>query len=140
MDCSWELYFKPVEGWKAQKVVYTYNDNGATNRTISYDVIDCPLFIPPGPNYKKPAKHQDKAAYRKARKGVKVTGRNVRTGEVKVWEKMSLVVADGFNPGKVSDCVNGRMKSHKGWVFSKVPVLGKEKMKEEDRYGRNSDF
>lgn len=118
MDCSWEREFVPVQGWTAKAETQTYIDNGVTVEVETFDVIDCPLFIPPSKKYRKRTKFQDKEAYRRQiKEGKMVKGRSIETGETKVWTKMTYVQRDGFIPCKVSECANGKANSHKGWRF-----------------------
>lgn len=39
--------------------------------------------------------------------------------EYKVTNQSEFAKQNGLSQGKISDCVNGRSKTHKGWVFRK---------------------
>ena len=136
MDCSWEREFKPVEGWTARPEKHTYKENGVTIEVDTFDIIDCPLFIPPKHRYTKRKSFQDKEAYRKQFKaGKMVKGQSLSTGETKVWEKISFVSNDGFIQGKVSECASGKRKQHKGWRFWFVRASTVEKENRNDAKG-----
>ena len=118
MDCSWERNFVPVEGWKAKKVKYSEIDNYQKKDIYSYDVIDCPLFIPPNKNYKKPKKFNVKQKYLSTSKNRKaVSGVCIATGEIKTWDSIADTIKDGFKPKIVGYVANGKQGKHRGWRF-----------------------
>ena len=138
MDCSWEREFVPVKGWKAREQVHDYIENGVKIKAVTFDIIDCPLFIPPNQSYKKPKEFKRKATHtaeKKSRKMVK--GESLATGETKVWESMKSVKEDGFSQGRVSECVNGKRKQHKGWRFWLVRASTVEKENNNEAKGES---
>jgi hypothetical protein len=52
-------------------------------------------------------------------KGI-IVGTSVETGESKEYLDTASVLVDGFSPGKVSLCVIGRRKSHKGYTWKRL--------------------
>ena len=61
-DCPWVNKFKPVEGWKANKVVRYNLETTRKNKKVirrfrrkltSYEIIECPLFKPDRKRKKK---------------------------------------------------------------------------------------
>lgn len=138
MDCSWERDFIPVEGWKAKRVKWSTIDNYLKKDSESYEVIDCPLFIPPHDKYKKPKKYDDtKKHLRVSKNQKKVRGVCIETGETRTYDSIHSTFADGFRPSKVSDCINGRQKNHKGWRFWLVRASTVEKENRNDAKGES---
>lgn len=138
MGCSWERDFVPVEGWTAKEVKYNEIDNYQKKVVCTYDIIDCPLFIPPNDNYKKPKKHEDTKKHLKVSKNKKkVRGMCIETGEMRIYESVHSTFADGFVPSKVSDCIHGRQKNHKGWRFWLVRTSTVEKENIKDAKGES---
>lgn len=43
---------------------------------------------------------------------------NIETGEVLIFESVNSTKAEGFSPGLVSMCCNGKAKTHKGYIFT----------------------
>lgn len=134
MDCSWERDFVPVEGWKARKVSYTEIYNYNKKDLFSYDVIDCPLFIPPYDGYKKPKKYKKKINQASARRK-QVNGVKISTGETRVWTSVMSTKKDGFDPRLVSACANGRKQTHNGWRFWFVRASTVEKENNNEEKG-----
>jgi len=48
---------------------------------------------------------------------VTIKGTNPATGESRVYTSVRSVRRDGFSPSVVSHCLNGRQKTHGGWVW-----------------------
>lgn len=75
--CSWEKNFTPVPGWTATETVILVSSPSLWEEarfTKSYDVKDCPLFVPP-PGYTGP----------KASRAKSVIARNIATGDETIF-------------------------------------------------------
>lgn len=54
---------------------------------------------------------------------VPVVGTNITTGEQIVFRQQQDVAAMGFNPGRVSECITGKRRSHKGYTWERIQKL-----------------
>lgn len=43
--CEWSSAFEPVKGWLADPVSVRYYNHGAREKSLSYNVFDCPKFV-----------------------------------------------------------------------------------------------
>lgn len=50
---------------------------------------------------------------------IPVVGVNVKTGECNYYKSMMEAERHGFHSGHISDCVNGKSKTHKGYQWYK---------------------
>lgn len=138
MGCSWEREFKPVDGWKARKKTYRPFGDTRNTQVETWEVIDCPLFIPPSGKYKKPKSFAKKQAKKNVNMKKKpIHGLCIKTGEVRTWGSVYETFPDGFTPTKVSECINGKRRSHKGWRFWFVRASTVEKENRNDAKGEN---
>lgn len=48
-----------------------------------------------------------------------VTGVNLKTGETVKFNSMNDSASEGFSPGSISQCLSGKLKTHKGYKWSK---------------------
>ena len=119
-NCSWLQRHKPVDGWKAVRADLRIK-NATEHKCIeSYDVKECPLFIPPAGYKKKPQKKSVKKCG--MTKSVPIIAYNPKTKERKHYLSMGEATKDiyGFSRQGISHCINGKTHTHKGWFFEKA--------------------
>lgn len=64
--------------------------------------------------------HKDKIDVIAEKLSVKVVGINMATGEKIFFNSMQEAEKNGFSCSKISNCVNGKRKSHKGYKWEKA--------------------
>lgn len=67
---------------------------------------------------KRTSRWLERQAIARARYEKPVKARNIETGEVLTFESVNSTKAEGFSPGLVSMCCNGKAKTHKGYIFT----------------------
>lgn len=110
--CSWNREFKPVPGWTATPTrILMYTTMKGTSQpgyVDSYNVTDCPLYIPP--------KRQGRQS--EYRKSSTFIAENIETHEKTRYASVrEACEAGGFVPNGVRETLDGHKQSHHGYLF-----------------------
>lgn len=108
--CSWEKNFTPVPGWTATKTKILVASPVLWEQgkyTDSYDVKDCPLFVPP-PGYKKQV----------AKRSMRIIATNIVTGEETCFSSIREAGRKGdFLEPAIYAILRGDQYTHYGHTF-----------------------
>ena len=111
--CSWNKEFKPVPGWKATptKILVQTAWGKRTNQSYmdSFNVIECPLYIPPEKGRGRPTEYRKSAAIVAEDA---ITHKKTRYSSVR-----KACEAGGFVDQRVRECLEGHKQSHHGYLF-----------------------
>lgn len=110
--CSWSREFKPVPGWTATptKVLMQSCISGRTKKSYadSYDVTDCPLYIPPKKGRERVRKYNKNS----------IIAENIVTHEITKYTSVRKACdSGGFEADSVRAVLEGRQRTHYGYYF-----------------------
>lgn len=110
MGCCWEREFKPVPGWTAKPAEMKIRDKKSVKILQTWDVFDCPLFVAPGPEYKRTEKPQ-------------ITAKRIRavheeSGRELVFSSIREAKRYRFPYITVRRCLAGELDGWEGWRFT----------------------
>lgn len=119
--CSWLQRHKPVDGWNAIRADLRIKTATENKFLESYDVKECPLFIPPK-GYKgyKAKPPRPKMKLHNSSRCIPIVAYNPQTKERRRYDSMGEATKDGFTRKGISNCVNGKLHTHRGWYFEKA--------------------